>query len=334
MEELYNWRSPSKTKGGKEQMTAEILSQLSFPLAEIYCQWKKLSKQITTYGEAFLKHVEPDGRIRTNYNNTVTKTGRLSSSAPNTQNIPSKGELGDTTRKLFIAPPGYKLIGVDVSAFQVRILAHYLSYVDDPSAYLLANEFNNNNNADPHQKIADLCGVTRSAAKTVLFGNIFGQESKSLSKKLKLSEEETQEIINRIKSNFPAIDKLRVALWQTCANDKGLIHDLFGHAMYYPEILSKREYDVAKAKRQSFNAIIQGTEASIMKIISNALLPYCRDGRVKMVLHVHDEIVFECLESLVPEFSTVLRNVFTRRYLSRVILDCNVKIGNNWYEVH
>lgn len=172
LKNFYGWEPTELTEAGNPKCDAETLSHIDNPFVTLLTEHSTLSKLTGTYGRSFLDNVKPDGRIHARFNACVTATGRYSSSEPNLQNIPTKGETGETIRASFVAGDGFKLIGVDCSQFQVRILAYYLLafFGDVPEGRALAEEFNTKEDADPHQVVADLLGIPRKAAKNCMFG--------------------------------------------------------------------------------------------------------------------------------------------------------------------
>lgn len=335
LKEYYQWEPKEFTPSGKACTSTEVLEGLNYVLADLLVKYSETNKLITTYGEAFLNNVDSDGRIRANFNSCITATGRYSSSNPNLQNIPKSGDTGDTIRKCFICPPGYKLVGIDCSSFQVRILAYYLQAVfpNNPDALVLATEFNTKEDADPHQAVADLIGIDRKPAKALNFGNIFGFGAGKLAKMIGISIQQAQLLLKKLKKMFPSLPELKEIVWKRCKDNKGVIHDLYGRRGVYPDILSEDSELQARAQRQAFNFVIQGTEASVMKLFLLNVLELCKAYDAKLVLQVHDEIVIEAIDDdTLPGFMEELEKIFSLDLLPGIKLKGESKKGDSWYE--
>ena len=337
---LYNWEPKEFTETGKPTTTVEVLDTLDWELPKLLVEYSEINKLVTTYGESFLKWVQEDGRIRANFNATVTLTGRYSSSQPNLTNIPKSGDTGDLIRSSFVSPKGSSLVGCDCSNFQIRILAQYLDalYGNTEDGHALANDFNTNENADPHQVTADLLGVTRKQGKTLNFSVLFGSGSEKMGKMMGVPKEDAEALQQKMLSLFPSMGKLKQAVWK-----QGIVvHDLYGRRGVYPELTSEDRKASAHAQRQMFNFVIQATEASIMKMLMVQGLVLCEFYGVKypnlpkpkLVLMVHDEVLFEVPDEFVTDFSEDLRELFSQRFLPLVQMKGDVKIGKSWKEAH
>ena len=337
---LYNWEPKEFTETGKPQTTVEILDTLDWELPKLLVEYSEINKLVTTYGQSFLKHVQEDGRIHANFNPTITLTGRYSSSSPNLQNIPKSGETGDLIRSSFIAPVGSSLVGCDCSNFQIRILAQYLDalYGNTEDGHALANDFNTNETADPHQVTADLLGVSRKQGKTLNFSVMFGSGADKMGKMMGCSKEEAEILQQKMVSLFPSIGKLKQAVWKQGV----VVHDLYGRRGVYPELNSEDRKVSAHAQRQMFNFIIQATEASIMKMLMVQGLILCEFygakypnlPKPKLVLMVHDEVLFEVSDEYVTDFSIDLQELFSQSFLPNVKMKGDCKVGKSWKDAH
>ena len=341
LKSLYNWECMRvSAKTGKPTVDKEVLSELDYPLSRLLVKQSKVNKVVTTYGQSLLDRIGEDGRLRGSFNQCITKTGRLSSSNPNLQNIPSRGEIGDTIRHLFTAAPGKVLVGCDVDAFQMRILAWYLYHcLGDkyPDATNLFVDFNTNENPDPHQAKADLIGTSRSIAKNCNFGGIFGFGAAKFASMSDISIGEAQRIIKQEKEMNPSLDRLKKMVWACCRHLKGYVYDLYGRRGYYPDILSKDKQLAAQAERQVFNFVIQSTEASIIKQWINKTVEALKLNQVpaKLVLQVHDEVMFECDEEWVNIVEQTLQyHLQEEHWLPDLKLTGTPKHGNSWGEIH
>lgn len=329
---LYDWK-PTKfsDKTSKPTVNKEVLSELEYPLAQLALEFSRLDKLVSTYGEGLVSQAGEDGRLRADFNNCVTLTGRLSSSKPNLQNIPSKGEMGDTLRSMFIAPEGSQLVGIDIDAFQLRIFAWYLfSVAGDANLW---NEFNTNEDADPHMVTAKLLGVERKIGKTINFATLFGAGAGKVAAQLGITKEQAQVYMNKLNEAFPAIDELR----QFVAEAGVFIHSLYGRRGVYYEAKSKDKGEAARAKRQAFNFVIQATEADLIKLWINIVrVQIDKLGiQAKLVLQVHDEFIFECVDTHVELLMTLLNELINSDYwLPGLRLKAAAKCGRTWLEVH
>jgi DNA polymerase I-like protein with 3'-5' exonuclease and polymerase domains len=337
---LYNWEPKEFTETGKPTTTVEVLDTLDWELPKLLVEYSETNKLVTTYGESFLKWVQEDGRIHANFNPTVTLTGRYSSSSPNLQNIPKSGDTGDLIRSSFVAPLGSSLVGCDCSNFQIRILAQYLDalYGNTEDGHALANDFNTNEKADPHQVTADLLGVTRTQGKTLNFSVLFGSGAEKMGKMMGVPKDEAEALQQRMLSLFPSMGKLKQAVWK-----QGIVvHDLYGRRGVYPELTSEDRKTSAHAQRQMFNFVIQATEASIMKMLMVQGLVLCEFygakypnlPKPKLVLMVHDEVLFEVSNEYATDFSEDLQELFSQRFLPLVQMKGDVKIGKSWKDAH
>ena len=337
---LYNWEPTSfSDKTGKPTVDKETLSELNYPLAKLLTQRSDLNKILTTYGESLLEKVR-EGRLYGSFNQTVTKTGRLSSSSPNLQNIPSKGEVGSVIRNSFVAPEGKLLVGCDVDAFQLRILSWYLHHclgdkLNDANA--LFDNFNTSENPDPHQAKADLLGITRKEGKTLNFAVLFGAGTNKIAGMLGKSLKETKELLNKDKELNPSISTLQEMTVNGCKYLKGQVFDLYGRRGYYPDILSTSREKSSGAARQAFNFIIQSTEATIVKLWLTMCLNDVQAALLdaKLILQVHDECLWEVSPSDADDLCLILQSrLQDTGFLPGLKLTGTPVIGKSWGETH
>jgi DNA polymerase I-like protein with 3'-5' exonuclease and polymerase domains len=336
LKSLYNW-VPEKfsEKTGKPQVTSDILEELGYPLAELLTEQSKLDKLVSTYGEALLEKVSDDGRMRASFNNCITLTGRLSSSSPNLQNIPSKGETGDKLRSLFVAPEGRKLVGIDIDAFQMRIFAWYLhTFCNDDNLF---NEFNTNDDADPHTVTANLIGVERKVGKTINFGSIFGIGAAKMSNSLKIPETQAKGYLDKLRQAFPAFFNVKETVWKRARENRGNVYTLYGRKGYYPDIVSNDKSKSSRAERQAFNFIVQGTEADLIKIWCNTTYKFIQEHSLdaKLILQVHDEVLYETSEEDAPKLVAYLNWLINGYdWLPELRLKATANVGTTWHDVH
>jgi DNA polymerase I-like protein with 3'-5' exonuclease and polymerase domains len=337
---LYGWE-PKKfsAKTGKPTVNAEVVELLNNDLAKLIESYSEFSKLTSTFGESLLGLISDDGRLRANFNPIRTATGRLSCSQPNLQTIPNKGDYGSKLRDLFVAPEGKLLVGCDVDSFQMRILAWYLhKYCGSmPDAHALWNDFNTNPSPDPHQAKADLVGLTRKEGKTLNFSVLFGAGLMKVSKQLNRSVRETKAILKRDAAKNPSLPKLIKAIQDKCRQRDGYVYSMYGRRGYYPEIHSSDRAKSSHAERQAFNFVIQGTEADIVKKWSIKVRNESNDRWLvaKLVLQIHDELLWEVDEDDADEFMTVVQKCLQEsNYLPGLKLTGTPKKGKSWGEVH
>lgn len=340
MWEKFNPASPAQVCNvlGLEKSDAATLEESGQPLAKLILDYRKVDKLITTYGVSLLEMIKPDGRLHGSYNQTVTRTGRLSSSKPNLQNIPSRGETGSTIRSLFTAEPGHKLVSIDLDQFQLRIYAWYLHQMVDsnefPDASALWDDFNHNPNADPHQAKADVLGIPRGVAKTLNFATLFGASPAKAAVTAGTTVAEMKEFFRRQDELFPSDKVLKERIINACKRASGTIYDLYGRRGWYPDI-NERDWGLkGRAERQAFNFVIQGTEASIMKMI--IIEAKHRVGSLgRLIMTVHDELTFECTSCHSEEVSVKLNEVVNNAdWLPGLKVTGSASIGDNWRDIH
>ena len=295
----------------KRSTDAETLNDLSdlHPIIGKILNWRSIAKLAGTYADALPRQIEKDGRIHTTYLQTSTNTGRLSSRDPNLQNIPVKTELGEEIRKCFIAPTGRKLISVDYSQIQLRLLADVADVHTFKETFL--------SGADIHEQTArkifnipadkPVPKDLRRAAKTVNFSIIYGISSFGLSGQLGISRSAAQEIINSYMSGLPEVHKY-IEEVKKYALDNACVYTPWGRRIELPEAKNPRMRSYAM--RAAVNAPIQGFEADIMRLAmvnidKNLIQP--NQDKIKMIMQVHDEIIFECETEQAETFANKIK---------------------------
>lgn len=294
----------------------------------------------TSFVDVLLREIGKDGRVHTSFSQTTTSTGRLASQSPNLQNIPISGKEGSKIRQSFIAKSGFLLLSVDYSQIDLRVMASISGDEALIQSFL--------NNEDIHAKTASEIFKTtigevdqsmRRRAKTINFGIIYGMSSFGLSKGLGISVEEAKLYIDLYFKNHSAIkDYMERTVEEAKRN--GFVKTAFGRKCYVESVNSKVKNSVSFPKRAAINAPIQGTAADIIKIamvdIHNTLksMPALKED-AKMILQVHDELIFEVRESLTDDLKDMVSKIMTdKNLLKNVPLTVNVGIGKNWAEAH
>jgi DNA polymerase-1 len=327
------------TRKGKRSTEAAVLEELNkpeYPVVGLILEYRQLTKLKSTYIDALPSLINPKtGRIHTSFNQTRTATGRLSSSEPNLQNIPIRGELGKQVRQAFIAPPGSSLLAGDYSQIDLRVLAHLSQ---DPG---LLNAFQQDE--DIHAATAaQLLGIAtsevtpdmRRLAKTVNFGVIYGMSEYGLEQATELSREEAARFIAAYFEKYP---KVKQYLDQTKeqARKTGYVQTILGRRRYIPEINSSNRQVKESAERMAINMPVQGTSADIIKI---AMINLQREMdkqqlKSKMLLQVHDELVFEVPEEELEKMRQLVLQVMSTALKLSVPLKVDIKTGANWGEM-
>lgn len=331
--------TPSRrTKITKKYSTSlDILKDLAplHPLAQYALEYRQLAKLKSTYADALPLLINPaTGRIHTSYNQTVAATGRLSSSEPNLQNIPLRGELGQRFRRAFIPEPGHFFLAADYSQIELRVLAH-LS--EDPA---LIETFVADR--DIHEETArqvfgpvlpHLREELRRRAKVINFSIIYGTSAFSLAKELATSSREAQRFIDRYFEQHPRVQAFLEAAVQE-AQEKGYTQTLFGRIRQVPELKQKDKAIQQAGRRIALNAPIQGSAADLMK---KAMIDIAREFRsqglrARMILQVHDELVFEVPAEEKARVESIVRQKMEHVFPLKVPLRVHLGWGQNWAE--
>ena len=329
--------------GGKKTKTgystsADVLEKLKpdYPFVEKILSYRQVTKLKSTYADGLAGFIEEDGRIHGKFNQTITATGRISSTDPNLQNIPVRTALGREVRKVFVPKEGCVFVDADYSQIELRILAHMSDDENLINAYKEAK--------DIHQSTASLVfnvpldEVTkeqRSNAKAVNFGIVYGISSFGLSQDLSISRKEADKYIKDYFVSYPGVKKYLDDAVES-AKEKGYSVTLFGRRRPIPELKSGNFMQKSFGERVAMNAPIQGTAADIMKIaminVDKALKK--QNLKSKIVLQVHDELLVEAYKDEVEQVKQILVDNMKNAADLRVALEVEVEVGNNWNEAH
>lgn len=326
-------RKRTPTGASTDVSVLQELADEGHRLPTLLMEYRELAKLESTYLDTLPALVHPaDGRLHTSYNQTVAATGRLSSSDPNLQNIPVRRELGRDIRRGFIPRAGWQLFTADYSQIELRLLAH----LSQDEAFLHAFR----TGVDIHcQTAAVIFGVDpndvaldmRSRAKTINFATIYGQGPHALSRQLKLSHAEAKDFIERYFARFPGVreylDRM-VAL----ARERGYVETIFKRRRYVPE-LQDRNFNIrAFGERVATNAPIQGSAADLIKIAMIRVYDALKSGQLqsKLLLQVHDELVFECPPEELPTMRELVKNEMEQAAILSVPLVVDLGVGANW----
>lgn len=330
-----------KTPKGAPSTAEEVLQELAhdYPLPDVIMQHRGLSKLKSTYTDKLPKMMNAEThRVHTSYHQAVTATGRLSSSDPNLQNIPIRTAEGRRVRQAFTAPQGYKIMAIDYSQIELRIMAHLSS---DPQ---LVDAFSKGR--DIHAATAaEVFGVQldqvtteqRRRAKAVNFGLIYGMSAFGLSRQLDIPRHEAQQYMDKYFERFPGVLEYMEKTRQQAKRD-GFVETIFGRRLHLPEIRAQNGARRKAAERAAINAPMQGSAADIIKRamidVAEYLATAAKGGEAYMIMQVHDELVFEVREDLLESFQTKLVEVMEQAVTLKVPLIAEAGVGNNWDEAH
>lgn len=328
-----------KTPKGQPSTAEATLQELAldYPLPKLILDHRALSKLKSTYTDKLPLQINTrTGRVHTSYHQAIASTGRLSSSDPNLQNIPVRSEEGRRIRQAFIAPPGYKIVAADYSQIELRILAHLSGDEGLLQAFNAGDDIHSATAAEifavaPKEVTAN----QRRNAKAINFGLIYGMSAFGLARQLGIERKEAQAYMDLYFSRYPDVkgfmDQMRVQ-----AREQGYVETLFGRRLYLPEINSRNAQRRQYAERAAINAPMQGTAADIIKLAMLGTDKWLNhDGaKTKMIMQVHDELVFEVPAGEVEEVSTQIRTRMTEVASLAVPLIVDIGIGENWDEAH
>ncbi len=329
-----------KGKTGAYATGAEVLEDLAteHDLPARVLDWRQLSKLKSTYTDALQDHIDPDtGRVHTSYLQTGASTGRFSSSDPNLQNIPVRTEEGRRIREAFVAAPGHRLVSLDYSQIELRILAHIADIDSLKQAFREGQDIHAMTASEMFNvPMEEMTPEIRRRAKAINFGVIYGISGFGLARNLRIPRGEAQGFIDRYFERFPGI---RAYMDDTIAfaKEHGFVQTLFGRKIHTPEIAA-RGPRAGFARRAAINAPIQGTAADIIRRAMIRMPAAIADLPARMLLQVHDELIFEVEEDAVDRLTEVARNIMQSAPHPAVHLDVPLVVdagsGNNWAEAH
>lgn len=329
-----------KTPGGAPSTNEEVLAELAldYPLPKVILEYRGLAKLKTTYTDKLPLMINPvSGRVHTSYHQAVTATGRLSSSDPNLQNIPVRNDEGRRIRQAFIASEGYRIVAADYSQIELRIMAHLSRDEGLLKAFAEGKDIHRATAAEvfgvPLDKVT---GEQRRSAKAINFGLIYGMSAFGLARQLAIPRGEAQHYMDLYFKRYPGVlDYMERTRRQ--AAEQGYICTLDGRRLYLPDVHSSNGMRRKAAERAAINAPMQGTAADIIKramIAVDAWLQAQEQSLVRMIMQVHDELVFEVHESVIEESSQHIRQLMEGGMTLAVPLKVDVGVGINWDEAH
>jgi DNA polymerase-1 len=321
-----------KTKTGYST-NIDVLEKLRnrHPIVQNVIDYRTLTKLNSTYAEGLLKVIAPDGRIHTTFQNTVTATGRLSSTDPNLQNIPVRTELGSELRRMFVPRPGWVLVDADYSQIELRVLAHIADDKLMQQAFL--------DGEDIHRATAaQVFGVSpievtsemRRHAKAVNFGIVYGISEFSLAEDIGVSFGEAKAYIASYLDKYQGVQRYMKEIVQT-AREQGYVTTLMGRRRYLPDLHSKNFNVRSGAERIALNTPIQGTAADIIKLAMLRVRDALSGMQARLVLQIHDELIVECPQEEAEQVKHIVTEAMEGVMQLAVPLEAEAKIGESWY---
>lgn len=316
------------TPKGARSTSKTALEMLSHPVAEKLLQYREMFKLRSAFLEKLPTHIiEKTGRIHPSYNQCRTKTGRLSCSEPNIQQIPSRGEMGQLLRKAFAPQKDWLMVGADYSQIELRMFAHLSQ---DQELIAIYNE-----GRDVHEATAEAVGCTRAHAKTINFGILYGMGGYRLSKELGVSVNLGYRYLDKFFKKYSGVKAYIEHVREMCYTT---LHakTYLGRRLYLPDVRSENEKKAEAAFRQAVSVAVQGSAADLIRVaMINVWARIKEEGmESNLVLSVHDELNFECPEDEVDGLVHIIKHEMTTAWELSVPLEINLKVGGSWYEVH
>ena len=349
--ETFNINSPKqlgvvlfenmKLPGGRKTKTgystaADVLEKLApeHPVVAKILEYRQYTKLKSTYADGLANYIQDDGRIHGKFNQTITATGRISSTEPNLQNIPVRMELGRLIRKVFIPEEGYRFVDADYSQIELRVLAHCSGDEHLIQAYKEQSDIHRITASQVfHIPFDEVTPQQRRNAKAVNFGIVYGISSFGLSQDLSITRKEAAKYIDDYFATYPGI-KTFLDHAVTHAKEEGYVVTLFGRRRPVPELSSRNFMQRSFGERVAMNSPIQGAAADIIKIAMIRVNQRLKDQKMKsrLVLQVHDELLIEAYEPELDEVQNILKEEMEHAAELKVPLEIDMHTGDNWYE--
>jgi len=326
-----------KTKTGNST-NAEVLEKLKdyHPIVEKLLEYRTIAKLSSTYIKGFKGIIEEkNSKIYSSFNQTVTTTGRISSSDPNLQNIPIKMEMGRKIRGIFIpSSEDNVLVDADYSQIELRVLAHISGDETLINSFVNGEDIHTRTASEIFDTpLAEVTTLQRGHAKAINFGLIYGKQAFGLSQDLRISRKEAQDYIEMYFGRYPKVEKYMVDIVEE-AKENGYVTSIFGRRRYIPEINSRNKVIVKAGERLALNTPIQGSAADIIKIAMVGVYEELKDRNLssKLILQVHDELIVDTNPNEVEEVSEIVKSEMEKAAQLSVPLTVEINIGKNWYE--
>lgn len=335
-----------KTKSGQYSTGEAVLSKIDHPLVEIVLEYRGLSKLKSTYTDALDNVADSEtDRVHTSYHQALTSTGRLSSTDPNLQNIPIRTATGRLIRQAFIAPEGRVILAADYSQIELRLMAHFSGDENLTRAFNEGLDIHTATAAEVLGKaVEDVSATERRNAKAINFGLLYGMSAFGLAKQLQMSRGEAQDYIDMYFERYPSVKDYMINT-RASAYEKGYVETILGRKLYTPDINHSNRMVKQGAERAAINAPLQGSAADLIKLAMIAVDKVLPKEHAKMLLQVHDELVFEVdsdkVDSIRQLITDAMQDVLTTTAVAKgwnvnfaVPLLVETDIGSNWDEAH
>ena len=327
---------PKRTKDGKYSTSKDILDKIRFvhPIVDKILEYRTLAKLYTNYAVGLKSEVREDGRIHTIFTQTLTRTGRLSSISPNLQNIPARAEYSKLIRKAFIPDDNSKLLSSDYSQVELRIFAHMSKAENLIQAFVDGKDIHTKTASDIfHVPMCEVTKDMRRTAKAVNFGILYGISSFGLSEDLGIDIATAKKFIDNYLETYPGISEY-MEEEKKKAYEFGYVTTLMNRRRVIEELKNKNYMIRSSGERMALNTPIQGTAADILKkAMVEIYEEFNKRGlKSKMLIQVHDELVFNVLNDELDEVSSIVKNIMENTMALSVPLKVDIEYGDNWYE--
>ena len=325
-------------KGKKRSTNVEVLQELEYahPIVSLIMRYRKIAKIVGTYLDGLIPHLDENDIVHTEFNQTMATTGRLSSTNPNLQNIPTKDEEGKSLRKMFVCKNENNLfLSADYSQIELRLLAHYSNDPKLVNAFKLGHDIHSYTASEIFNvNLNDVTQQMRRIAKTVNFGIIYGISDYGLSQSLNMSRAEAKQYIEKYFNNYQGVKEYMTQCVEKAKQD-GFVTTMFGRKRFIPELNSRNRTAQKFGERVAMNTPLQGTESDIIKIAMIKIDEELTKQKLKskMILQIHDELMFECPKEEIEIISKMLKDIMEHIVQLNVPLTINIDIGKTWYDV-
>ncbi len=328
-----------KTPKGQPSTAEDVLEELGrdYEIPALLMEHRSLNKLMSTYIDKLPQEINPQtGRVHTSYQQAVASTGRLSSTSPNLQNIPIRTAEGRRIREAFVAPQNYQILALDYSQIELRIMAHLSADESLLNAFARGLDVHRATAAEVFgAELEQVSADQRRAAKAINFGLIYGMSAFGLGKQLNIGRNEAQQYVDTYFERYPGVKRYMEETKQR-ARDQGYVETVFGRRLYLPDINARNANVRQYAERTAINAPMQGSAADIIKRAMIRVQGWLRDEQpdCKMIMQVHDELVFEVAQSEVDRCRDEIAGLMTSAASLEVALEVDAGIGSNWHEAH
>jgi len=328
-----------KTSTGQPSTAEDVLAELAveYEIAALILEHRSLNKLMSTYIDKLPLEIDANsGRVHTSYQQAVASTGRLSSTSPNLQNIPIRTTEGRRIREAFVAPPEHRILALDYSQIELRIMAHLSADKSLLDAFARGLDVHRATAAEVFGVELDAVDADqRRAAKAINFGLIYGMSAFGLGKQLGIGRNEAQQYVDTYFDRYPGVRRYMEETKQL-ARDQGYVETVFGRRLYLPDINARNANVRQYAERTAINAPMQGSAADIIKRAMIRVHDWLREQQpnCKMIMQVHDELVFEVAEREVQKCRDEIASLMTSAAELDVALEVDAGVGLNWHEAH